>query len=607
MVLFNQVPSNLRVPFVTAEFDASRAQQGPALQSYRALLVGQKCGDGSALANSLHKVTSADEVVSLAGRGSQLHRMALAWFDANKFTECWIGVLSDSSSSVLASGSLAFSGTASASGVIYLYLGGERVTVAVASGDSASTIASAVASAVGKHASGTVTFSSADAADNVTISGTLDGIAVSTTFVGTTGAVVAGAATYSVDTGNNETATSFASQVNAHATASRLVRASASSAIVTLRAVAGGVDGNSVALATTDAVDAAISGSNLSGGAAGDNEDLSVHATVSSGTVTLWAKNAGAAANEYDVRVNYNDGEALPDGVALSITDMASGATNPTLTTLVAALGDSQFHILVHPYTDATSLTAIENELSDRFGPERMIDGVAFTAKDDSYANCSTLGDSRNSQHSCILRTNDSPTPPLEYAAHVAAVVAKAGAADPARPFQTLALDYVRPPAEADRDTLAERNLLLYDGISTTNVGPGEQVQIERLITTYKENAAGSPDTAYLDVNTMLTLMYLRYSFRAWIGGKFPRHKLANDGTRVGSGQAVVTPKTMKGECIAWFRAMEERGLVENFDQFKTDLVVARNVSDPNRLDILLPPDLINQLVVTAANIQFRL
>lgn len=56
---------------------------------------------------------------------------------------------------------------------------------------------------------------------------------------------------------------------------------------------------------------------------------------------------------------------------------------------------------------------------------------------------------------------------------------------------------------------------------------------------------------------------------------------------------------------MAWFREMEELGLVEGFDQFKRDLVVERNVSDPNRLDFLLPPDLINQLIVTAVKFQF--
>lgn len=597
MVSFNDVPNNLRVPFVAAEFDASRASQGPALLAYRALLLGQKMNSGSASANSLHRVTNADEVVALCGRGSMLHRMALAWFAGNKSTETWIGVLADSSSGVRASGTVTVSGTATADGTISLYLGGDLVQVAVASGDSASTIASAIATEIGKHASGTITLSAADAADNVTIG--------ATTFVGTAGAVVAGAATYSIDTGDNAAATSLAAQINAHAVASTVVYAVANSNVVTVRAVAGGTAGNSIVLTSTDGVDLAVSGSGtLAGGTAA--EDHAVHASVSGAVVTLHAKNVGAVANEYDIRLNYQpDSEETPAGIELAIVDMASGATNPTLTSMISAMGDQWFHVITHPYNDATSLTAIETELSSRFGSMRMIDGIAITAKDASYATVSALGDSRNSQHGVILRTNDSPTPPTEYAAHVAGVAAYHLQIDPARPLQTLALPYIKAPADSDLDTLEERNLLLYDGISTTRVGPGGVVQIERLVTTNQTNAAGSPDTAYLDVTTMATLMYLRYAFRSLVAAKFPRHKLANDGTRFGSGQAVVTPKIMKAECYAWFRQMEELGLVEGFDQFKTDLVVARNVSDPNRIDILLPPDIINALIVTAAKIQF--
>jgi phage tail sheath gpL-like len=107
-------------------------------------------------------------------------------------------------------------------------------------------------------------------------------------------------------------------------------------------------------------------------------------------------------------------------------------------------------------------------------------------------------------------------------------------------------------------------------------------------------------------VTTLLTLLYLRYSFRARIASKYPRHKLADDGTRIGAGQAVITPKLGKAEAIAWFRDMEELGLVENFDQFKNDLVVQRNASDRNRLDFVLPPDIVNPLTVTAARVDFR-
>ncbi len=600
MVSFNNVPSALRVPFVAAEFDASRASQGPSLLAYTALLIGQKLNGASAADNTLHKVTNADQVMTLCGRGSMLHRQAIAWFAGNKSTEVYIGVLADSTSAVVASGTLTFEGTATAAGVISFYVGGNLVEVAVASGDSAATIASALATEIGKHASGTITLSAADAADNVTIG--------ATTFVGTVGAVTLGAATYSVDTGNDAAATSLAAQINAHAVASLVVRASASSAVVTVRAIASGTAGNSIVLTSTDGTDLAVSGAGtLTGGVAGENPDLPVHASVSGDAITLRANNAGALGNEIDLRLNYRDTEALPTGIAAGITDMSSGATNPTLTSLITAMGDRWFHVISHPYNDATSLTAIENELADRFGPMRMIDGAAITAKDASYGTMSTLGDSRNSGHSVILRTNESPTWTPEYAAHVAGVVAYHGQIDPARPLQTLPLPYILAPAETDRDTLQERNLLLYDGIATTKVGAGDLVQIERLVTTYQTNAAGSPDTSYSSLETMLTLMYARFAFRTRMASRYPRHKLADDGTRFGSGQAVITPLIGKAEAIAWFREMEELGLFEGFDQFKADLVVERNISDPNRLDFLLPPDLINQLIVAAAKIQFLL
>lgn len=46
---------------------------------------------------------------------------------------------------------------------------------------------------------------------------------------------------------------------------------------------------------------------------------------------------------------------------------------------------------------------------------------------------------------------------------------------------------------------------------------------------------------------------------------------------------------------------------MENFDLFQQYLIVERNVSDPNRLDVLFPPDYVNQLRVFAVLNQFRL
>jgi phage tail sheath gpL-like len=187
------------------------------------------------------------------------------------------------------------------------------------------------------------------------------------------------------------------------------------------------------------------------------------------------------------------------------------------------------------------------------------------------------------------------------------AIAAYYAAIDPARPIQNLAYAWCLPPAAADRFTNEERNLLLFDGIATSKVGTDGTMLIERLITTYKTNAAGGSDISYLDSETLFTLMFIRHDWRDYILRKYPRHKLANNGTRYGIGQAVVTPNVMKAEAIAKFREWEELGLVENIDDFKANLIAERNASDPNRLDVLLPPDLVNQLRIVANKIQFRL
>ncbi len=608
---FNSIPSTLRVPLVSIEVDSSNANSGPIALAYRVLIMGQKHGAGAAAANSFHRVTSADQVATLAGRGSMLHRQALAYFSINKSTETWIGVLADNAAGVIAEGSVTLAGTATAAGSISLYLGGELVQVAVAVGDSAATIAAALASAIGKHATGTVTFVAPGAADTVTIGGILDGVAVSTAFVGTVGAVVPGAATYSVDTDATAAAASFAAQVAAHATASRLVRPTAAVGVVTLRAVQPGTAANAITLVTTDAVNAAVSGATLAGGVAGTNPDLAVHASVSGAVVSLRANNAGAVGNEFDVRVNYRpDSEATPAGLTVALVQPTGGASNPSLTALIAAAGDVRYHIVTHPYTDATSLTALENEFTSRAGPLRMVEGYAITAKAAAYATVSALGDSRNNQYSVIEFTDSSPTPPTEYASHVAAVVAYHGQIDPARPMHTLALPWIKAPAELDRTSLANRNLIVGDGISTTRVGPGDVVQIESLVTTYQLNAAGSPDLSLRQLSVGLILMYAINDFKSRMSTKYPRHKLGDDSTAYPPGEAIMTPSLGKAEAVSWFKDMSESSPVV-FDpaakaQFIRDLVVERNASDPDRLDFLLPPDLINKLVAVAAQIRFR-
>lgn len=132
-------------------------------------------------------------------------------------------------------------------------------------------------------------------------------------------------------------------------------------------------------------------------------------------------------------------------------------------------------------------------------------------------------------------------------------------------------------------------------------------VRIQRDVTTYRKNAYGVADNSYLDSETLHTSAYVLRKLKSVITSKYGRHKLASDGTRFGSGQAIVTPAVIKGELLATYRQLERAGIVENYELFKQYLVVERDASDPNRLNTLFPPDYVNQLRVFAVVNQFRL
>jgi len=112
---------------------------------------------------------------------------------------------------------------------------------------------------------------------------TVDGVV----FTAQNSPVTPGTATFEATTSNNATATSLAAQINAHATTSPLVTATANGAVVTITADALGVAGNSIALAYTNNdpnVGATVSGATLTGGT--ENPDF---ATIKQGIIDRMA------------------------------------------------------------------------------------------------------------------------------------------------------------------------------------------------------------------------------------------------------------------------------------------------------------------------------
>lgn len=343
------------------------------------------------------------------------------------------------------------------------------------------------------------------------------------------------------------------------------------------------------------------------------NPDLPVTASVSNSTITLTAKHKGLSGNDIPLCFNYYGtigGEETPDGLNIVITQMNGGTGTPDLTPVIAAMGDKLLDFIAFPFNDLSSLATFNHEMDDtkgRWSYVRQLYGHVYTAKKGDLSELVEFGDKLNYQHITVAGYEKTIQTSIdELIAMRTARNAIFIRNDPARPTQTGLLNGALPASDSNQFTLTEQQSLLSHGIATAYVSSGNLL-IQRDITTYQRNSYGIADNSYLDSETLHTLAYVLRKLRSVITSKYPRHKLANDGTRFGAGQAIITPAVAKAEINATYRQLELLGLVENFDLFKKNLIVERNINDPNRLDVLFPPDLVNQLRVFAVLAQFRL
>jgi phage tail sheath gpL-like len=346
--------------------------------------------------------------------------------------------------------------------------------------------------------------------------------------------------------------------------------------------------------------------------------DLPVSSVGGPTVVTLTALFKGVHGNEITVALNYYGtigGERLPQGLAMTIpaTGLLTGGVGvPVFDTAISNMGEQEFEYVAMPYTDSTSLFAWDQEYGftdgGRWGWMRQHFGHVFSAKRGIYPDLVTFGNTQNSGVISVLGFEvASPSPAFEWTAAYTAKAQRALVDDPARPLQTLSLNKIKCAPLHQRFDFNELNSLASNGIAIQKAGSDNQPMIAREQTTYQLNLYGMSDDAYELVTTLATLAKLLRNQRQAVTSQFPRCKLADDGTRFGPGQAIVTPGIVMAALIAQYRMDEFNGLVENVTAFKNNLLVERDVNDPNRLNVLYPPDLINQLRIFAVLAQFRL
>jgi len=335
-----------------------------------------------------------------------------------------------------------------------------------------------------------------------------------------------------------------------------------------------------------------------------------VIATNDGAALTLTCKWKGETGNDIIFLTRYYNTDQNTPGLGFGTGAFTGGAGNPDLTDAIDALDDmTQYQGFVTPFIDEPNMLALRSELDTRWGPLSALDGRVFAAKRGGVAAMGTYAGLLNSHHIPVMdTTSDAPTAPWDWAASTAAIVSYYGSIDPARPFQTLEMKGVMGAPEGKRRTSAENELLLSNGISTHAVGNDGKVYVERLVTTYTQNANGAEDTAYKSLNTVMIMSYYRRSVTNRYKLKYPRHKLALSGhPAAGRASNIITPETAIAEFLAHYKLMMDAGIMDDFEGYKADILSDKNSQKRGRLDVFDQPRPIDQFHQLAVRSAFRL
>jgi phage tail sheath gpL-like len=342
---------------------------------------------------------------------------------------------------------------------------------------------------------------------------------------------------------------------------------------------------------------------------------MPVSASAAAGVVTLTCLWKGLTGNDINIKENFRGiygGEVSPVGLLTTIAPMASGAGSPSFVNLISAVQALDYDYLAMPFTDAASMASWNTEYgfgaTGRWNFTRQQYGVIFNATRDTYANLLNWGLIQNAPVMSTMAVEvDSPSPVWEWTASYCANGALGFSADPARPLQTLELLGIFPARLQFRFTQSQLNSLTNSGLAVQSTAPDGNPMILREQSQYQLNSYGQSDTAFGLLTVLTTLQELLRRMKSAITSKYPRVKLIPDGTKIGPGQAAVTPTDIKAELIAQYGNAMYDGLCADMANFKANLIVEIDNNNPNRLNVLWPPRLAGQLRQFEALAQFRL
>jgi len=159
-IFFDTIPASIRKPLTYAEFNLKLANQGLSANLQPIVILAPKLAAGTLAAATPTQIYSNSDADTYAGVGSIAAEMARHLLATNPYATLWL-VLVDDPAGANATASVVYSGTITGAGTEAVWVDDEKVEIATAATDTATTIAAAMAAAINARPWLTVTAAAA--------------------------------------------------------------------------------------------------------------------------------------------------------------------------------------------------------------------------------------------------------------------------------------------------------------------------------------------------------------------------------------------------------------------------------------------------------------
>ena len=348
--------------------------------------------------------------------------------------------------------------------------------------------------------------------------------------------------------------------------------------------------------------------------------DLPFDVTVAAAVVTLTAKNKGQIGNWFTPVWNPLFGDHFPDGIAVTTAQGTQGAGvfkyQPAVPAMncpwdCVALGTEE-ELPVQTFIQLVRLNWMCGVQGNFKG------GHLFHSKTDTAGTIAAYGRDRNNPEEVVVPVRTGyKYPGYVMTAATCSRVCCTACSDPSRPVQydNGFLGFLFDSRQCSTIWTQEEKRAFYDaGIMNWDVANARglrntQLWIEEPLTTYKyDPKTGAPDGAWQRVESRYTTTKFVRDLGNWYRHNYASVSLVNDGTRIPQGKRAVSPRILQASIIAWMRGTQFGWTAEPTSETLEKMVQVQrtntfNNCDPNRVNVMIDLDLVNQLARIATSI----